>query len=74
MVAIPCLVVAAGLLVVADVFDAPALAVLGCAAVIAVLAARESWLSRGHGGQWIAMLGVVVGVIAVAFAASVLAH
>jgi hypothetical protein len=72
IVAAPCLVLAAASLVAADVFNAPALAAVGCAAIVAVLVARESWSWRGYGKQWAATVGVIAAVMAVAFAVSVL--
>lgn len=72
LVALPCLLLAAASLVLADALDAPALAVFGCAAVLAVVAARESWQWRGRGRQWLASVSLIVMVVAIAFLVSLL--
>ena len=70
LVALPCLILAATALVFADVLDAPALALVGLAAVVAVVVAREAWQWDGRGRQWLLMMGGIVAIVGVAFVAS----
>ena len=60
---------AATFLALADVLGRPVLAVVGFAFVLFPFAAREAWLWRGAGRQWLLMTGGLIGFIALGFLA-----
>jgi hypothetical protein len=68
------LVLAACGLVLAETFDAPAFAVGGVIAVIAVFIAREAWFYRGASRAWLLQAAVIAAVIALASAVSALSR
>lgn len=58
------LALAATFLALADVLGRPVLAVVGFAFVLFAFAAREAWLWRGAGRQWLLMTGGLIGFVA----------
>jgi hypothetical protein len=62
------LAAAAACLVLAAVLDAPALRLVAVAPIVGVLVAREAWTWRARGRVWLALLGLLLVVVVVAFA------
>jgi hypothetical protein len=69
LVAAVALSLAAACLAGAAVLDSPALGVAGALLVLLVFGAREGWMWRGRGRQWLVMMGGLLAVILVAFVA-----
>jgi hypothetical protein len=70
VIAILGLLLAAVSLALAPVLDSAVLAVAGALFVAAVLIAREGWLWQGDLRRWLASMGLLVVVVAVAYAVS----
>jgi hypothetical protein len=64
-----CVAASAGLLVLAAVLDAPALAAVAMVLVVACFVARDAWRWRGAGRQYLAVTLLLVAVVALAFLA-----
>lgn len=61
-------VVAATLMVLATLLDAPVLYVPALVAIAGIFFAREAWLWEGDGRGWLVMTGALLGAVAIAFA------
>lgn len=61
----------AALLILSSVTDSAVLAVAGAGCIVAVFVAREAWVWRGAGRQWLTMVGALAVIVLVAF---VVAH
>lgn len=56
-------------LALAELLDSPWLRIVAVVLLVVVFVARETWQWWGAGRQWLAVNGVLIGVIALAFVA-----
>jgi hypothetical protein len=64
-----CVVAVAAALVLAAVLDAPWLRLVAVVLLLGTFVAREIWAWWGEGRTWLAMVGAMLAVVVLAFAA-----